>query len=100
MTHVVFAQEAVAGSGWTSLIFLGLMVVVFWLFIIRPQRRRAKAQQSLSDSLSAGEEVRTIGGIHGRVISVDEDSVVLQVEEGKIRVSRRAIGSRVGGDAA
>jgi preprotein translocase subunit YajC len=76
------------------------MVVVFWLFIIRPQRQRAKAQQSLSESLSAGEEVRTIGGIHGKVISVDEESVVLQVEEGKIRVSRRAIGSRVGGDAA
>ncbi|HET7846952.1 MAG TPA: preprotein translocase subunit YajC [Acidimicrobiia bacterium] len=99
MNHVVLAQET-AGSGWTSLIFLGLMVVVFWLFIIRPQRQRAKAQQSLADSLSAGNEVRTIGGIHGRVISVDEESVVLQVEEGKIRVSRRAIGSRVGGDEA
>jgi len=74
------------------------MVVVFWLFIIRPQRQRAKTQKSLADSLSAGQEVRTIGGIHGRVISVDEESVVLQVEEGKIRVSRRAIGSRVGGD--
>ncbi len=98
MTHVVFAQETAAGSGWTSLIFLGLMVVVFWLFIIRPQRQRAKAQRSLSESLSAGEEVRTIGGIHGRVISVDDESVVLQVEEGKIRVSRRAIGSRVGAD--
>ena len=100
MNYVVFAQEAAAGSGWTSLIFLGLMVVVFWLFIIRPQRQRAKAQQSLADSLNAGNEVRTIGGIHGRVISVDEESVVLQVEEGKIRVSRRAIGSRVGGDEA
>jgi len=98
VTHVVFAQETAAGSGWTSLIFLGLMVVVFWLFIIRPQRQRAKAQQSLSESLSAGEEVRTIGGIHGRVISVDDESVVLQVEEGKIRVSRRAIGTRVGAD--
>jgi len=100
VNHVVLAQETTAGSGWTSLIFLGLMVVVFWLFIIRPQRQRAKAQQSLADSLSAGNEVRTIGGIHGRVISVDEESVVLQVEEGKIRVSRRAIGSRVGGDEA
>lgn len=99
MTHVVFAQDAAAGSsGWTSLIFLGLMVVVFWLFIIRPQRRRAKAQQSLAESLSAGQEIRTIGGIHGRVISVDEDSVVLAVEEGRIRVSRRAIASLVGGD--
>jgi preprotein translocase subunit YajC len=96
LTNVVLAQQATAG--WSSFLFLGLMVVVFWLFIIRPQRNRAKAQQELSKSLSPGEEVRTIGGIHGTVVSVDEDSVVLRVEEGKIRVSRRAIGSRVGED--
>ena len=97
MTHVVMAQETSA-SPLPSLIFLGLMVAVFWLFIIRPQRQRAKQQQALSESLTSGQQVRTIGGIHGTVLSVDEDSVLLQVEEGKIRVSRRAIGTRVGGD--
>ena len=97
MTHVVLAQEA-AGSPLPSLIFLGLMVAVFWLFIIRPQRQRAKNQQALSAALTAGQEVRTIGGIHGTVVSVDEDSVVLRVEEGRIRVSRRAIGSVVEAD--
>jgi preprotein translocase subunit YajC len=76
------------------------MVVVFWLFIIRPQRNRAKQQQQLASSLTAGQEVRTIGGIHGTVVSVDDDSVVLRVEEGKIRVSRRAIGSVIGADGS
>jgi preprotein translocase subunit YajC len=99
LSHVVLAQEA-ASSPWTSFIFLGLMVVVFWLFIIRPQRQRAKKQQELASSLIAGQEVRTIGGIHGTVVSVDEDSVVLRVEEGKIRVTRRAIGTVIGADQA
>ncbi|HSO49455.1 MAG TPA: preprotein translocase subunit YajC [Acidimicrobiia bacterium] len=94
MTHVVLAQEA-AGSPLPSLIFLGLMVGVFWLFIIRPQRNRAKQQQAVAAGLTAGQQVRTIGGIHGTVVSVDEESVVIRVEEGKIRVSRRAIGSVV-----
>lgn len=94
MTYVVFAQET-AASPLPSLLFLGLMVAVFWMFIIRPQRQRAKKQQSLSESLAPGHEVRTIGGIHGTVVTVDEDSVVLRVEEGRLRVSRRAIGSRV-----
>jgi preprotein translocase subunit YajC len=89
-----------SSSAWPSLIFLGLMVAVFWLFIIRPQRQRARKQKELADSLLAGEVVRTIGGIHGTVLSVDDDSVLIRVEEGKIRVSRRAIGSRVGGDDA
>ena len=97
MTNFVLAQEA-AASPLPSLLFLGLMVAVFWFFIIRPQRQRAKKQQSLSQSLAPGQEIRTIGGIHGTVVSVDEDSVVLRVEEGRIRVSRRAIGSLVGPD--
>lgn len=95
MSFVVLAQET-GGSGWGSLIFLGLMIGVFYFLIIRPQRNRAKAQKELSESLEIGNEVRTIGGIHGRVLTVDDDSVLLAVEEGRIRVSRRAIGSRVG----
>jgi preprotein translocase subunit YajC len=82
----------------TSIVFLGLMVAVFWLFIIRPQRRRSKKQKELAGSLMVGQEVKTIGGIHGTVVSLDEDSIVLKVEDGKIRVTRRAIGSVVGGD--
>jgi preprotein translocase subunit YajC len=94
--QVVLAQES--ASPLPSLIFLGLMVAVFWLFIIRPQRQRSKKQQALSSSLSVGQQVRTIGGIQGVVVSVDETDVVLRVEEGKIRVTRRAIGSLIGGD--
>ena len=82
----------------STFIFLGLMILVFWLFIIRPQRRRVKDQQELSDSLSVGQQVRTIGGIEGVVESVDESSVVLRVEDGKLRVTKRAIGSKIGGE--
>lgn len=97
MHYVVLAQES-SGSPVTSIVFLGLMVAVFWLFIIRPQRRRSKKQKELAGSLMVGQEVKTIGGIHGTVVSLDEDSIVLKVEDGKIRVTRRGIGSVVGGD--
>jgi len=97
--YVVLAQES-SGSPVTSIVFLGLMVAVFWLFIIRPQRQRSKKQKALAGSLMVGQEIRTIGGIHGTVVSLDEDNVVLKVEDGKIRVTRRAIGSVVGGDDA
>lgn len=98
MNSVVFAQEA-TGSALPSLLFLGLMVGVFYFLIIRPQRKRTQQQKNLSESLQVGDEVRTIGGIHGRVLSVDEDSAVLQVEDGQIRVTKRAIGARVGDEA-
>lgn len=95
MESVVLAQEA-TGSALPSLIFLGLMIGVFYFLIIRPQRKRARQQEELSQSLQIGHEVRTVGGIHGKVVRLDEESVVLRVEEGQIRVSRRAIGSRLG----
>ena len=99
MISFVLAQEA-GGSALPSLIFLALMIGVFYFLIIRPQRKRAKQQQELAESLEIGHEVRTVGGIHGRVVSLAEDSVVLRVEEGQLRVSRRAIGSRLGEEEA
>lgn len=96
MSYFVFAQEDTGGGGTTTLIFLGLMVAVFYFFIIRPQRQRQKAQQELSASLEIGDDVRTIGGIHGRILTIDEDSVLLEVEQGQIRVARRAVGAKAG----
>jgi len=96
---VVFAQESGGFGGTGSLIFLALMIGVFYFLIIRPQRSRTKKQQDLSESLMIGHEVRTIGGIHGTVVSLDDDSVVINVEDGRLRISRRAIGSRVGDEA-
>lgn len=95
MNSFLIAQDTPGGGGTSSLIFLGLMVLVFYFLIIRPQRKRAKDQQELSSSLSTGDQVRTIGGIHGTILSIDGDDVVLRVEEGKLRISRRAVGSRV-----
>jgi preprotein translocase subunit YajC len=97
VTLVVFAQEA-PGSALPSILFLTLMVGVFYFLIIRPQRKRSQAQRNLAESLQIGDEVRTIGGVHGTVVSMTEDSVVLRVEDGQIRFSKRAIGNRVGDD--
>lgn len=98
MQSVVFAQEA-TGSALPSLLFLALMVGVFYFLIIRPQRKRSQKQKQLAETLEVGAEVRTIGGIHGVVVSMDDESVVLKVEDGQIRLSKRAIGTRVGEDA-
>lgn len=94
MLPVVLAQEAAGGGA--SLILLVVMVAVFWFFIIRPQRKRAKAQQELAESLEIGDQIQTVGGIKGVVVGIDGDDVVLGVEEGRIRITRRAVGNRVG----
>lgn len=95
MSSLVLAQEAGGGFA-TYLVLLVLMAGVFYFLIIRPQRKQVRDRQHLADSLTIGQEIRTIGGIQGRVTSVDDHTVVLEVEQGRIRIARRAVGSRIG----
>lgn len=95
MIPVVLAQES-TGGGTSSLIFLVLMVAVFYFLIIRPQRNRSKKQQELSSSLQLGDEIQTIGGIRGTIVSLSDDEVTIAVEEGRLRVGRRAVANKVG----
>jgi len=93
---VIFLQtDTTTASGYSSLIFLALLVAMFYFLLIRPQRTRAKKQAAMASSLQIGDRVQTFGGVHGIVDSVDDDSVVLRLEDGKMRISRRAIGSKI-----
>jgi preprotein translocase subunit YajC len=68
------------------------LALLFWFFILRPQRRRSQQQAQLWSGLEEGSEVVTMGGIYGRVTSLDDDSVQLEVAPGTVlRVDRRAI---------
>lgn len=79
----------------TSLLFLGLMVVVFYFLLIRPQQRRLKQHQALVASLAPGDEVVTIGGIYGRVQRLDEADVWLQVAgDTVLRFSRQSVSKK------
>jgi preprotein translocase subunit YajC len=76
----------------TFLISLALMVAIFYFLLIRPQQRRARQQRDLVSSLDVGDEVVTIGGIHGRIEDLDDDSVTLDVGAGtRIRFVKQAI---------
>lgn len=66
-----------------SLIFMGLMVLVFWLFMIRPQAKKAKQQKTFINDLKKGDKVVTIAGIHGVINKINEDGTLsLEVSPG------------------
>lgn len=92
----IFAQEATqTGAGTSSLLFFAIMAVAFYFLFIRPQRKRQAQIQEVQDGLTVGMDVRTIGGIHGRIIEVEDDSVVLEVEAGRLRVARKGIAGTI-----
>jgi preprotein translocase subunit YajC len=74
------------------LIFLVLMIALLWLLLIRPQRQRQAAQRALVEQLEPGTDVVTIGGLIGRVVSVADDEVVVQVAPGTdVRIAKQAV---------
>ena len=89
---MIFAQES--GSPIFTWLVLGGFLLFFYFLLIRPQRKRARQQQDLVANLELGDRVQTIGGIMGQVRSVEEDSVVIELEYGSIRVAKRAIASK------
>ena len=85
-----------AGSGFFQFLPLLLIVAVFYLLLIRPQQRKAKQHQDLVASIGPGDRIVTIGGIHGTVQTIDDDTVRLDVSPGTVlTMARGAIARRL-----
>ena len=94
MMTILEATGGIAGflANNGSFIMIGLIFVVMYFFMIRPQRKQQKEIQKFRDSLAKGDKVVTIGGIYGTVAEVKEESVLIEVDNGvKIRVSKQAL---------
>lgn len=87
------AQATTEPSVIANFLPLAVLALLFYFFMIRPQRKRSAAAKAVRDSVAVGLEIRTIGGLHGTVTEVEDDSVVFATEDGgSLRVERRAIG--------
>lgn len=84
--------EGAESANPSMLIMLVLVLVIFWFFMIRPQAKRQKELRKFRESIQKGDKVITTGGIYGKISSVKDTSVVLQVDENtKITVDKNSI---------
>lgn len=80
------------GGGWSGIIMIVALFIVFWLFFIRPQNKKQKEAQKFREALQKGDNVVTIGGIHGKVAEVKETTVLITVDSNvKIEVEKSAL---------
>ncbi len=80
-----------------ELLPLVLLLGVMYFVLIRPQQQRVKAQRALITSLSVGDEVATIGGILGRIVTIDDESATIETTPGTVlRLRRSAVAARTG----
>lgn len=95
------SDPSAQGSGVMSIVSLiipfALMFVLMYFMLIRPQNKKRKAEDKMRKSLMVGDEITTIGGMMGRIVSIKEDSDSLVIETGadrsKVRIKRWAIAS-------
>jgi preprotein translocase subunit YajC len=71
--------QAPGGGGMMQLVLMGGIILVFWLFMIRPQAKKAKDQKKFVENMQKGDKVVTIAGIHGTINKINEDGT-LQME--------------------
>lgn len=79
-------------GGWGTVLFLWVpIILVFYFFMIRPQSKKAKETKKFRASLEKGQQVVTIGGIHGKILEVTETNVLLDAGGAKLRVEKSAV---------
>lgn len=84
------------GGGLEPLIMLGLLFVLFYFLLIRPQAKRAKEHKQMVESLSKGDEVVTNGGILGRISEIEDTFLKLEIADGtEVKLQRNAVTSLV-----
>ena len=90
MTTTILLQAG--GFGYQQMIMFGLIALVFYFFMIRPQMKKQKDQKKFADELKKGDRVITTAGLHGRIADVGETTVVIDTELGsKMKFDKSAI---------
>ena len=93
MTNLYLAAATDTASMLATFIPLILMIVVFYFLLIRPQKTRDKEVQKMRENIEIADEIVTIGGIIGRIVSIKDDTIVIETagDRSKIRLARWSI---------
>ena len=96
MFHFALTANEGGSSIWMTVIMIVLMIGVMYFFVMRPQKKQEKETKNMRDSLQVGDEITTIGGIIGKIISIKEETVMIETghDRTKIRILKSAV-SRV-----
>jgi preprotein translocase subunit YajC len=100
MQSILLQASAASSQYFTIALWVGVLVVMYF-FMIRPQQQKQKEQKNFVNNLKKGDSVVTIGGVHGRITSVEATTVVVEVDRGvKLTFEKSAISREASGKPA
>jgi preprotein translocase subunit YajC len=96
MTTLNILLQAGGGSAFQQIIPIALIMIVFYFFMIRPQTKKAKLEKDFKESLKKGDKVVTIGGVHGKIVEVQDKTFTLEIDNNvKVKIEKSAISAEV-----
>lgn len=96
MTNFLAAEPGATGNIWGLIWPMLLMFAVFYFFLIRPQQKKQKQRTSMLGQIKKGDKITTIGGLHGTVVELTDDTVVIRVNDTtKMTFERSAVNTIV-----
>lgn len=89
----LLAAQATKGSNWTMILMMVGVFVIMYFLMIRPQKKKQKEEQAMRDNLQIGDEITTIGGIVGKIVTVKDDSLIIETgaDRNRMKITRWAI---------
>ena len=92
LDFILLQQPSGGQSLYGNLLLIGGIVLIFYFFMIRPQQKKQKDQKKFIEEVKKGDNVVTVGGIHGRIAAMDGETIILEVEKGgKIKLDKSSI---------
>ena len=84
-----------SGGSMSMILMLIAMLGIMYFLMIRPQKKKQKEEQAMRDNIQIGDEITTIGGIMGRVVTVKDDSLIIETgaDRNKMKIARWAVGT-------
>jgi len=73
-------------GGYEMIIMIVVMVGIFYFFMIRPENKKKKKLAEMRNSLSVGDTITTIGGIFGKVVSINDEKITFETSEDRVRI--------------
>lgn len=89
---ILLADSSEEGGGAMTLVMYGAIIVIMYVFMLRPQIKRSKDARKFRETLAVGDKVITSGGIHGKVLEINENTILVSTEgAGKLRVEKGSV---------
>lgn len=88
----ILLQAPAGGGALQQMVMIVMIIVVFYFFMIRPQMKKAKIEKEFKESIKKGDKVVTIGGVHGKVLEVNETTFIVEIDQNcKVKLEKSAI---------